>query len=304
MRILVTGSGGLLGSCITRCLEGEHEVIRPSRTELDLRDSEKTLKFVENCLPDMVIHCAAKVGGISANIEFPADYILENSQIDSSILAASRSNSVNSLIYFGSSCMYPKDFRQPLQEGDLFAGPLEETNMEYAVAKLAGAITTTSVAKQDGLAWRVLLLSNLYGPGDNFSENDSHLIAAIIRKFAKAKDDENQEIEIWGSGESRREFTFVEDVAKFISTEIKNVSNWPEMMNLGAGKDYSIIEYYQLVADIFNVSPKFVFDLTRPEGMQKKLMDSNLAMSVGWRPETQMLDGLAKTVSWYLEKKQ
>lgn len=303
MKILITGSGGLLGTAISQGLEQDFELLTPRRIELDLRNSEATQRYIDKNSPDLVIHCAAKVGGIAANINFPADHILENTQIDSSILAASRSAKVPSLIYLGSSCMYPKDYRQPLKETDLMGGPLEDTNKGYALAKLSGAMTTEAVAEQDSLAWRVLILSNIYGPGDHFDSDASHLLAAIVNKFASARKNGISEIDIWGSGNSRREFTYVEDVAKFISTKISQIDKWPKMMNLGAGEDFSVLEYYNFVAKTFGIDPNYSFDKSRPEGMVQKLMDSSIANSHGWNPETKINEGIARTVKWYLDSR-
>ena len=279
LSILITGSGGMLGGSILA--EAQHSglsVLHPLRVELDLRDKAKIENYFNDHDIDTVIHCAARVGGISANIESPADFILENLLIDSNLLTIAREKKVKTLVYFGSSCMYPRDFPQPLREIDILGGPLETTNESYALAKISAARVVTSTAIQDGLSWRVLIPSNLYGPRDNFNPSSSHLVASIINKAIEAKLNKLSEIEIWGDGNARREFTFVGDVAKFVIDNLDTISSWSLMMNIGVGVDYSVREYYEKVCE--------------------KLMSSALAQKIGWNPATQIDEGLQKTISW------
>ena len=194
--------------------------------------------------------------------------------------------------------MYPRDFPQPLREIDILGGPLEPTNESYALAKISAARVVASTAIQDGLSWRVLIPSNLYGPGDNFNPSSSHLVASIINKAIEAKLNQLSEIEIWGDGKARREFTFVGDVAKFVIDNLDAISSWSLMMNIGAGVDYSVIEYYEKVCENLNLSVKFTFDKSKPAGMKQKLMSSALAQKIGWNPATQLDEGLQKTISW------
>jgi GDP-L-fucose synthase len=299
LSILITGSGGMLGgSILSQAQNSDLEVLHPLRAELDLRDKTKIASYFDKHDINTVIHCAARVGGISANIESPADFILDNLLIDSNLLSVAREKKVNSLIYFGSSCMYPRDFPQPLKENDILGGPLEPTNESYALAKLSAARVVVSTAIQDGLSWRVLIPSNLYGPGDNFEPSSSHLVASIINKAMDARLKDLPEIEIWGDGSARREFTYVDDVARFVIDNLKEISSWDLMMNIGAGVDYSVNEYYEKVCENMNLSVKFTFDKSKPAGMKQKLMSSVLAQKQGWSPSTSLDEGLQKTISW------
>lgn len=299
LSILITGSGGMLGgSILAEAQLSGLQVLHPLRAELDLRDKPKIENYFDSHDIDSVIHCAARVGGISANIESPADFILENLLIDSNLLTVAREKKVRSLIYFGSSCMYPHSFPQPLKESDILGGPLEPTNESYALAKISAARVVTSTAIQDGLSWRVLIPSNLYGPGDNFNPSSSHLVASIINKAIQAKLNAFSAIEIWGDGSARREFTYVGDVAKFVIGNLDQISTWSLMMNIGAGVDYSVKEYYEKVCETLNLSVNFTFDTSKPAGMKQKLMSSALAQEFGWNPSTKLEDGLQKTISW------
>ena len=299
LSILITGSGGMLGgSILAEAQLSGLQVLHPLRAELDLRDKAEIENFFNRHDIDAVIHCAARVGGISANIESPADFILENLLIDSNLLTVAREKKVSKLVYFGSSCMYPRDFPQPLMESDILGGPLEPTNESYALAKISAARVVTSTALQDGLAWRVLIPSNLYGPGDNFNPSSSHLVASIINKTIQAKLNSLSEIEIWGDGSARREFTYVGDVAKFVIDNLDQISSWSLMMNIGAGIDFSVKEYYEKVCESLDLSVNFRFDTSKPAGMKQKLMSSALAQEFGWSPSTKLEEGLQKTISW------
>jgi GDP-L-fucose synthase len=274
------------------------DVLHPLKTELDLRYEAQIEEYFKTHEVHSIIHCAAKVGGISANIEKPADFILENLVIDSNLLSAARKWQIKNLVYFGSSCMYPRDFRQPLVESDILGGPLEPTNESYALAKISAARAVTTTALQDGLTWRVLIPSNLYGPGDNFDPASSHLVASIIYKVLEAKENGLTNLEIWGDGTARREFTFVEDIAEFVVANLHRISDWELVMNIGAGVDYSVREYYEMVCKVLNFELNFNYDLTRPAGMKQKLMSSSIAQKNGWDPSTNLVDGLVKTINW------
>lgn len=299
MSILITGSGGMLGSSVlTQAKSLGMDVLHPLRSELDLRHEAEIGEYFKTHSIDVIIHCAARVGGISANIEKPADYILENLVIDSNLLSIARAQKIQKLIYFGSSCMYPRDFRQPLVESDILAGPLEPTNESYALAKISAARVITATALQDGLAWRVLIPSNLYGPRDNFDSASSHLVASIISKALKAKELGLPELEIWGDGKARREFTYVADLADFVIRNLDKISDWDLMMNIGVDEDHSIDEYYELVCKILGLDITLTYNLSKPVGMRQKLMDSSNARKYGWSPSTNLEEGLSKTIAW------
>lgn len=301
--VLITGSNGMLGSSILRKLVHKNsKVLSPSSEALDLRDPLATLSFIKSNNVENIIHCAARVGGIAANVEKPADFILTNLQIDTSLLSAARQQKIRNLVYFGSSCMYPRNANQPMNESAILTGPLEPTNQGYALAKISATEVISSVQKQDLLNWKVLVLSNLYGPRDNYNPGSSHLIAAIIAKIHDARHRALSEVEIWGSGNSRREFTFVDDVAEFVVSQIDKIPQWEPVMNLGSGVDYTINEYYHFVSDIMGYQGRFVHDLSKPDGMPKKLMDSSLAKKLGWRPRTNLRLGLKKAIDWFEEE--
>jgi GDP-L-fucose synthase len=299
MSILITGSRGMLGSNIlAQAQRFGLNVLHPLKAELDLRHELQIEEYFRAHDIEAIIHCAARVGGISAQIEKPADFILENLVIDSNLLSTARDWKIQKLIYFGSSCMYPRDFRQPLVESDILAGPLEPTNESYALAKISAARAVTTAAQQDGLTWRVLIPSNLYGPGDNFDPASSHLVASLINKVLEAKDKNLTKLEIWGDGKARREFTYVEDIADFVITNLNNISDWELMMNIGAGEDHSILEYYEMVCKALSYNATFTFNLFKPTGMTQKLMSSSIARQHGWSPSTTLAAGLSKTITW------
>ena len=289
----------MLGSNILAAAKrSQLDVLHPSRVELDLMDKDQIQKFFNKKKISTIIHCAAKVGGISANIEKPADFILENLLIDSNLLSVAREANIKNLIYFGSSCMYPRDFRQPLKEIDILGGPLEPTNESYALSKISAARVVTATAIQEGLSWRVLIPSNLYGPGDNFNPSTSHLVASIIFKAKESLDNNSKELEIWGDGHARREFTYVGDVADFVVSNLNNISEWDPVMNIGIGLDYSIREYYEKVCKILHLTISFKYNLDKPVGMKQKLMDSAIANRHGWSPTTTLDEGLVQTILW------
>jgi GDP-L-fucose synthase len=301
-RVLITGGGGMVGGNIAESArEAGWQVFDPTSKELDLRDGSLTFNYLQDKKIDCIIHCAARVGGIAANIAAPADFILNNLQIDSSIISAARNFKVQKFIYFGSSCMYPRNIAQPMSEDKIMSAPLEPTNEGYALAKIAGARAVESVAKQDSLDWKVLIPSNLYGPRDNFDELTSHLVPAVIGKITDANSTGVSIIEIWGDGQARREFTYVEDVADFIVNNFSSIKEWPAVMNIGYGSDHSINDYYNVIGKELGFKGTFSHNLEKPVGMKQKLMDSAIAKRYGWNPQTDLQTGIKKTINWYLE---
>jgi GDP-L-fucose synthase len=302
IKVLITGAGGMVGGNIAeRARNAGWQLFAPSRAELDLSDNKLTYQYLGDQKIEAVVHCAARVGGISANISAPADFILNNLQIDTSIISSARKLKIKKFVYFGSSCMYPRDISQPMSEDKILSGNLEPTNEGYAISKIAGAKAVKSIAKQDLLDWKVLIPSNLYGPRDNFDELNSHLVPAVIRKFVEAKKNNSTNIEIWGDGQARREFTYVGDVADFLVENFDQIADWPEMMNIGYGADYSINDYYEVIGRAVDYIGGFTHDLGKPVGMHQKLMDSATAKRYGWNPQTDLQTGIAKTLDWYLE---
>lgn len=239
---------------------------------------------------DSIIHCAALVGGIQANIENPFEYLNTNIRLDSNLMSAAQLVKITNFLYIASSCMYPARASQPIKEIQLLTGALEETNEGYALAKIVGTKTVQVVGQN--LNWRTLVLSNLYGPGDKYDNSMSHLVAAIIRKVVEARGLNSQNVRMWGTGNVRREFTFVNDVAEYVSSIVFHLDQIPQIMNLGSGIDYSVREYYELVCEAAGYTGEIVSDLTQPEGMLNKLMDSSIANKNGWAPTTDIRAGI------------
>jgi GDP-L-fucose synthase len=303
MKVLITGAAGMLGSALLRSFEASesHEVLPLTRADLDLRSKPDFEKQLKEFSPDLVIHAAAKVGGIQANISHPVEFLADNLQMDSNIITTSLVNGVGSFLYIGSSCMYPRDYRQPLVETDILQAPLEPTNEGYAIAKIAGSKLCEYASRSLGVSYKTIIPSNLYGPGDNFNPGTSHLLASVIRKVHEAKISKSDEIEVWGSGNARREFTFIDDLSEWIVGRAPNLRDLPPVLNVGIGVDYSINEFYQTALDSLGVTAKLRHDLAKPEGMQSKLMDSTMArQEFGWDPKTDLNTGIAKTYEWFL----
>jgi GDP-L-fucose synthase len=303
MKVLMTGAAGMLGSALLRTFETleNHEVLPLTRSDLDLRNKTDFEKQLRHFCPDLVIHAAAKVGGIQANISHPVEFLADNLQMDSNIITTSLANGVENLLYIGSSCMYPRDYRQPLVEGDILQAPLEPTNEGYAIAKIAGSKLCEYASKSLGVSYKTIIPSNLYGPGDNFNPGTSHLLASVIRKVHEAKVNRSSEIDVWGSGNARREFTYIDDLSEWIAGRASSLNELPPVLNVGIGVDYSINEFYQTALDSLGVSAGLRHDLSKPEGMQSKLMDSTLAReSFDWSPKTDLKTGIAKTYDWFL----
>lgn len=305
IRILLTGARGMLGSSIATRLSADPDVelIPWSRETGDLRDAPRVEAEFVRLRPDLVIHCAAKVGGIHANIAEPYTYLSDNLLLDQSVTQASLAAGVKEFLYIGSSCMYPRDYRQPLVESDILGGPLEPTNEGYAVSKIAGSLAMAYASKQFSVDYRTIVASNLYGPGDNFAVESSHLVAATLRKAHFAKQNGDSMIEIWGDGKARREFTYVGDVANWICENLREIPNLPSIMNLGFGSDFSVSDYYKFAAEVVGFTGGFSFDTSKPTGMAQKLMDSTTAREdFRWTPTTHPLDGMRLTYQDYRDR--
>ena len=301
MRLLITGGTGMLGSALKRvAVEAGIDVLAPGREVLDLKNNYQVRKFLIENKPEAVIHAAALVGGISANIAHPVEFLSENIQMDNNLLQSCNEVGVERLIYIGSSCMYPRNLPSPMSVDQLFSGKLEPTNEGYALAKLVGTKHVQYVSETKEVAWKVFIPSNLYGPGDHFAPDRSHLIAAIIRKVVDAKVSRSASIEMWGNGLARREFTYVDDLAEFIVASFEKLEALPTAMNVGTGIDYSIAEYYELVMNELNVRAEIKMNTSKPVGMSQKLLDVSIARNHGWSPKTDIRSGITETINWYL----
>lgn len=305
MRVAITGGQGMLGSALVTAwarTRPEDVVLGVTRDHADLRDRTATQSTLADFAPDMVLHAAARVGGISANVAAPTEFLADNLQIDTSVIESARSIGVKDFIYFGSSCMYPRDYRQPLVEGDILAAPLEPTNEGYAIAKIAGSRLCEYISRQYDLNYRTLIPSNLYGPNDHYGSVASHLVAAAISKAHDAKRAGADFIDVWGDGTARREFTYVEDVGNWVAGAAGSISSWPSVMNIGVGRDYSVREFYELAMEAVGYTCELRFDPSKPAGMRQKLMDSSIASQFGWTAPTDISAGMSRAYAAYIGK--
>jgi GDP-L-fucose synthase len=303
--VAITGANGMLGRIICEKFKSEgFAVIEVTRQKVDLMDATKTFDYLSKHKIDLIVHCAAVVGGILANINGGTKLFTDNVKIDNSVLFAAKALGVEKLIYIGSSCMYPANVDHPLKENEILTGPLEPTNENYALAKIFGARLTTSIAIENNLDWRVYISSNLYGPYDNFKTDGSHLLGALIKKSIEAKMNKFSKVEMWGDGTPKREFTYVTDFSDWIFNSSIILNKLPYVLNIGSGFDYSVIVYYQKVLNALGYSCEIVANRSKPNGNMRKLMDSSLAMKFGWNPKVSIDEGIKKTIDWYLLNKK
>jgi GDP-L-fucose synthase len=303
MKIFLTGSEGMVGQNILASdLFSDFEILKPKRSELDLFDLGALRSFLERTQPDLVIHCAGKVGGIEANRRANSTFLTENALLAIHVFESARSAGVPKLLNLASSCMYPKDRDGHLRTEDLLTGSLEPTNEGYAIAKiLAWKLTQFISSENPDLSYKTVIPCNLYGPWDKFDPLNAHLIPSIIRKTHEALTRGDNALEIWGDGSARREFMFIEDLVRFLHHCIGHWDDIPATLNVGYGSDFSVLEYYQMVCEAAGLRPEFRFDLSKPSGMKRKLMDSGAAFSLGWRPTVPPQEGIQKTYHFFLE---
>ena len=298
-RVFVAGHSGLVGSAVCRRLEANGvEPVIMSRAELDLTDQRAVSDWFGSSAIDEVYLAAAHVGGIHANDTYPADFIRNNLTIQSNVIHSAWTHGVRKLLFLGSSCIYPKDAPQPMREESLLTGPLEPTNQWYAVAKIAGIKMCQAYRKQYGFDAISVMPTNLYGPGDNFDLENSHVLPALLRKFHEAKLSGSDSVEVWGSGSPRREFLHVDDLADACVFLMRDYSS-PEIVNVGWGKDISIAELAQLIAGVVGFEGRLEFDNSKPDGTLRKLLDTSRLTSLGWQPTIALCDGIAETYYWY-----
>jgi GDP-L-fucose synthase len=302
--IYVAGHRGLVGSAICRSLrqQGFDRLLLRSRAELDLTDSVAVRRFFEQERPAHVFLAAARVGGILANDLYPAGFIRENLMIQTNVIDASYSSGVDRLLFLGSSCIYPRLCPQPIKEEYLLSGPLESTNRAYALAKIAGIEMCWSYNRQFRTRYLAAMPTNLYGPGDNFDLQNSHVLPALIRKVAEAKALGRKQIVVWGTGTPRREFLFSEDLAEacvFLmnlnEADYSSLLEGPPLINIGTGTDVTIRELAEQVCAVCNFDGELVFDASRPDGTPQKLLDVSRILKLGWQPRTSLADGIALT---------
>lgn len=302
-KIFIAGHSGLVGSAILRKLNslGYRNIILRTSDELDLTDQKQTQKFFEVDQPEYVFLAAAKVGGILANSNFPADFIYRNIMIEANVINSSYKFGVKKLLFLGSSCIYPKFAKQPIKEEYLLESALEPSNEAYAIAKIAGIKMCQSFNKQYGTQFISVMPTNLYGINDNFDLESSHVIPALIRKFNDAKVNNSPNVTLWGSGSPKREFLFSDDLADACIFLMEHYDQ-SDIINIGSGNDLTIKELAFLIRDIIGFDGEILWDISKPDGTPRKLLDSTKINLLGWRQEHSLEDGLQITYRWFLNK--
>lgn len=300
MKILITGSNGMVGRDLIEKLKSQPcELLVPKREELDLVNEKAVYDYLSRNSINLVIHLAAKVGGIQANINNPIEFITDNLRININVIYGSYLTGIKKFINMGSSCMYPKDLSRNLKEKDILTGVLEPTNEGYAIAKIAGMKLCNYISSQTGYLYKTIIPCNLYGPYDKFGEVESHLIPAIIRKIHSAIINHEPTVEIWGDGKAKREFMYVGNLVDFIIFVKDNLENIPNIINCGIGYDHSVNEYYEIAAKVMGYKGKFKHNLEKPAGMQRKVLDVTRANSLKWQSKVSLEEGLIKTYEYY-----
>ncbi len=299
-KIYVAGHAGLVGSAIVRRLESEGytNIITRTSQELDLREQQAVNDYFIKEKPDYVILAAAKVGGIKANMDYPAEFIYNNLMIEANVIHASYLSQVKKLLFLGSSCIYPRNCTQPIKESYLLTGSLEKTNQPYAVAKIAGIEMCQSYNKQYGTKFISSMPTNLYGPNDCFDLQNAHVLPTLIRKFDDAKKNNAKNVEIWGTGQPRREFLHVDDLAK-ATIFLMNYYDGNEIVNIGCGQDVTILELASLIKEIVGYEGEIIFNTSYPDGTPQKLLDITKIQDLGWEPTIPLKQGIQDTFQWY-----
>lgn len=301
LNIYVAGHKGLVGSALVRRIEnvGKHTWIGATRDELDLCDRNAVFDFIGQNRPDGVIIAAAKVGGIVANRDYPVEFLSENVQVQTNLMDAAHKFNVENLVFLGSSCIYPKFAPQPINEDSLLTGPLEETNEAYAIAKIAGVKLVQAYRKEFGRKWTSAMPTNLYGPGDNFDPQSSHVLPALLRKFHEASLSGAESVTLWGSGSPRREFLHVDDLAKAVLFLLQGYDG-ATAINVGTGVDLEISELAGLIAQVTGYDGQINWDTSKPDGTPQKLLDVGRINKLGWTSEITLDQGLRTTYDWFV----
>jgi GDP-L-fucose synthase len=300
--IYIAGHTGLFGSAIVRQLHsaGYHNMVTINHNELDLTNGEKTLEYFKKIKPEYVFCAAAKVGGIQANSAYMADFTMENLLISANVIQSSYKTGVKKLIYLGSSCIYPRECEQPVKEGYILTGPLEPTNEGYALAKIIGVKLCDYYKKQYGANFISCMPANLYGPSDCYDQSRNHVIPALIQRFHEAKVKNAPSVVIWGTGKARREFMYIDDAAEACVFLMNNYDG-TGMINIGIGEDISIGELAHIISRVIGYNGKIEFDISKPDGMPKRMLDSTKIQGMGFKAKTSLEKGLGKAYIWYLD---
>jgi GDP-L-fucose synthase len=302
VKIYIAGHRGLVGSAIVRAIESEakHTWLGQTRSELDLLDRKAVFEYVAEEKPDAVVIAAAKVGGIHANSTFPVQFLTENLQIETNLMDAAHAASIPRLLFFGSSCVYPKLAQQPIKEEYLLTGELEKTNEAYALAKISGLKLVQAYRNQYGHKWISAMPTNMYGPGDNFDLENSHVLPALIRKFHDAKTQEKASVVLWGTGSPKREFLHSDDLGRACMYLLENYDD-DIAINVGVGEDVSIKELAELIQGVVGFAGEIEWDSAKPDGTPRKLLDVSRISSLGWKAQISLEDGIRSTYEWYLD---
>ena len=299
-KIYVAGHRGLAGSGIWRHLEaqGYNNLVGLSSQELDLTDRDAVFRAMSSISPDVIIDAAARVGDIHANDTYPADFLSQNLQIQVNLMDAAHEAGVDRLLFLGSACIYPKFAPQPIPESALLTGALEETNDAYGIAKIAGIIQVQAMRRQHGRHWISAMPTNLYGPNDNFHPKNSHVLAALIRRFHEAKQADLDEVVIWGTGTPTREFMHVDDLASAVEFLLQNYDD-PQTINLGTGVETSIQELAQTIASVVGFTGAITNDMSKPDGTPKRMLDTTRLRDMGWAPRWDLRAGIQDAYQWF-----
>jgi GDP-L-fucose synthase len=300
--IYIAGHRGLAGSALWRHFTkaGYSNLVGLTSEELDLTNRVAVMSAMKEIAPDVVIDAAAKVGGIHANDTYPADFLSDNLQMQVNLMDASHHAGVDRLLFLGSSCIYPKFAEQPIRESSLLTGALEETNSAYGIAKIAGILQVQAMRRQHGHRWISAMPTNLYGPNDNYHPENSHVLAALIRKFHDAKEQGLSEVVIWGTGTPLREFLHVDDLASAIEFLLQNYDD-PETINVGSGQETSINDLATLIADVVGFEGNISRDESKPDGTPRKILDSTRLQALGWSPSWELREGIVNAYEWFVE---
>ena len=300
-KIFLTGGTGMVGSNIREHSEShKYTIFAPSSKEVDLTNYEQVTRYIAEVQPDIIIHSAGLVGGIQANIKNPVGFLVKNLQMGLNVILAAQQNNVKKLLNLASSCMYPRDMEIGLTEDMILKGELEPTNEGYALAKVVATRLCEYMNREDEKwQYKTAIPCNLYGKYDKFDPKHSHMVPAVIRKIYEAKENNIDEVEIWGDGLSRREFMYAGDLADFVYYALAHFDKMPQNLNVGLGTDYTINEYYQVIAKVIGYEGTFTHDLSKPMGMKKKMIDNAQLTAFGWQPKTSLEEGIKQTLEYF-----
>ena len=302
MKIIIFGATGFLGkNFFNHNLKNDHLILSPTRQDLDLFDKQKLSEYIKTNQPDLIINCAGKVGGIAANINNNLQFLNENLLINSNVILSSYENKVKKLINFGSSCMYPSNIDNPMDESQIINGNFEKTNEGFALSKVVALKLCDYITNNGkGYLYKTIIPCNMFGKFDHYRDSKrSHMVAAAIQKVNEAKTNNASQILVWGSGKVRREYTNAFNIVDFVYKNLNNFENFPNYFNLGANIDYTVKEYYEIIMEIFEFKAKLIFDKSKPDGVFQKLMNTNYPMKLNWKQPFDLKNGLKETINFY-----